>query len=77
MKREDISRALLSLGRRSPTSRYIGPATRIALLAPYFASEPLENLDATFYHTGSYEGDLELYTELRELIKKYGVEEME
>ena len=74
MKREDISRALLSLGRRSPTSRYIGPATRIALLAPYFASEPLENLDATFYHIGSYEGDLEQFERLRELVKGYGGE---
>lgn len=48
--------------------------TKIALLAPYFTSEPLENLDATFYHTGSYKGDLGLYMELRELVKGYGGE---
>jgi len=74
MTREDIDKVLFSLGRRSPTSRYIGPATRIALLASYFASEPLENLDATFYHTGSYEGDLEQFERLRELVKGYGGE---
>lgn len=69
MDKSDISTALLILGRRMPTSKYIPLALEIALLATYFSSKPSKGLDPTFYHTLSYEGDMEQYEKLEKMVK--------
>lgn len=69
VNKEDISKALVFCGRMNPTNKWMKVAIEIALLAPYFSSEPPKGLDPTFYHTMSYEGDIERYKRLKELVR--------
>ncbi len=68
MTNEEIRKAMTFCGRMTPTNKWTKVAIEIALLAPYFSSEPPKGLDPTFYHTMSYEGDMKQYKRLKELV---------
>lgn len=73
MRIEDIKKAAFTYGRMTPTSKWGPIGVELALLAPYFSSEPPKGLDPTFYHTGSYEGDMKQYERLKSLVEAVGV----
>lgn len=70
LTREEIKQACMIYGRMSPIEKWMNVVIEIGFLAPYFSSKPPKGLDPTFYHTGSYKGDMEQYEKLVRLVRR-------